>query len=322
MIVFMRTQGQFMKRNQTARAFIVTLFLIFASTVPAHAAGTDLELHAIPSFLQRVFVPVVPEAPNTFAIQSAPVTEVVEVPSGYRIENSGGRLTIHAPAGETSGYARVRLGARELQLTLVNLVPYTSVKRGWLDGYRIGEYLKKPLKGLRQYEQPKGFVRLTNANANLWVSDHYRLRDFQCKLDGDSKFLIVRPEALVKLELLQHSLETRHGLKFDRFTIMSGYRTPYYNSMIGNETSYSRHLYGDAMDVYIDTDGNGSMDDVNRDGRVTTDDAKFLLQIADAIDKSQEWGWLKGGAGTYKANSAHGPYLHVDARGYVARWGV
>jgi hypothetical protein len=24
----------------------------------------------------------------------------------------------------------------------------------------------------------------------------------------------------------------------------------------------------------------------------------------------------------YHANSAHGPYIHVDARGYVARWGA
>jgi len=216
----------------------------------------------------------------------------------------------------------VIMGGRELTLTIMNLVPYSSLKRGFLEGYRIGEYLSKPLKGLRQYEQPKGFIRLTPANQDLWVSDRYRLRDFQCKLDGKSKFLIVRSEALVKLELLQHSLQTRHGLAFDRFTIMSGYRTPYYNSMIGNETGYSRHLYGDAMDIYVDQDRNGSMDDLNGDGRIDTNDAKFLLHVAEAIDKSSDWGWLKGGAGVYKANSAHGPYVHVDTRGYVARWGV
>ena len=175
---------------------------------------------------------------------------------------------------------------------------------------------------LEQYEQPKGFIRLTDANSSLWVSDHYRMRDFQCKLDGTTKFLILRPEALVKLEILQHELETQHGLRFDRFTVMSGYRTPYYNSRIGNETSYSRHLYGDAMDIYIDQDRNGSMDDVNRDGRVDAGDARFVLRVAEQIDNSAEWGWLKGGAGVYHANSAHGPYLHVDARGYVARWGA
>jgi hypothetical protein len=64
------------------------------------------------------------------------------------------------------------------------------------------------------------------------------------------------------------------------------------------------------------------MDDINRDGKVNTEDARFLMRVAESIDNSREWSWLKGGAGIYKANSAHGPYLHVDARGYTARWGV
>jgi hypothetical protein len=311
-----------MKKLKTT-VLMATAFLAASAAAPnAQANGTEIELKSIPSFLNRVFVPVVPGAANTFSIESAPVTEILAAPAGYRIERSGTRLRIHAPAGEAAGYAKVKMGGRELTLTLMNLVPYSSLKRGFLEGYRIGEYLSKPLKGLRQYERPKGFIRLTKANQDLWVSDRYRLRDFQCKLDGKSKFLIVRSEALVKLELLQHSLETRHGLKFDRFTIMSGYRTPYYNSMIGNETGYSRHLYGDAMDIYVDKDRNGSMDDINGDGRVDTKDAKFLLHVAEAIDKSSDWSWLKGGAGVYKANSAHGPYVHVDTRGYVARWGV
>ena len=196
------------------------------------------------------------------------------------------------------------------------------MRNGKLNGYRIGEYAAEPLKGLEQYERPKGFVRLADHNDDLWVSDHYRMRDFQCKLDGATKFLVLRTDALVKLEILQHELETRHGLKFDRFTIMSGYRTPYYNAKIGNETGYSRHLYGDAMDIYIDQNRDGKMDDVNRDRRIDTADARFLLSVAESIDNSAEWGWLKGGAGVYHANAAHGPYLHVDARGYVARWGA
>ena len=154
------------------------------------------------------------------------------------------------------------------------------------------------------------------------MSDHYKLSDFQCKLDGDTKFVVLRPEALVKLEILQHELATRYQLGFDRFTIMSGYRTPYYNAKIGTETSRSRHLYGDAMDIYVDANRDGKMDDLNRDGRIDTGDAQYLLSIAEDLDHSAEWGWLKGGAGVYHANRAHGPYLHVDARGYVARWGV
>jgi hypothetical protein len=30
---------------------------------------------------------------------------------------------------------------------------------------------------------------------------------------------------------------------------------------------------------------------------------------------------LVGGAGRYRANRAHGPFAHIDVRGYRARWG-
>lgn len=295
---------------------------LFATPLAAATPGTDLRLNSLPAFVERLFVPVVPATTNQIAIKTIAFDSVVSEPAGFDLSIENGVLTVEAPPADAAGYAVVRAGNRELTLTLVNLVPYDRMQNGKLDGYRVGEYQAVPLKGLEQYERPKGFIRLTDANSSLWVSDHYRMRDFQCKLDGTTKFLILRTDALLKLELLQHELETQHGLRFDRFTIMSGYRTPYYNSKIGNETSYSRHLYGDAMDIYIDHDGDGNMDDVDRSGRVDSNDAKFLLKIAEKIDNSREWGWLKGGAGVYHANAAHGPYIHIDARGYVARWGV
>jgi hypothetical protein len=284
--------------------------------------GTHIELNAIPDFLQRAFVPTVPEVENTFRVHGMTIDEIVDAPRGFHCQRRDGMLVITAPKGEAAGYVTVRMGRRELTLTVVNVVPYSRMRAGLLEGYRIGEYALFPLRGLASYERPKGFMRLTAQNRDLWVSDHYRLRDFQCKLDGSTKFIVLRTEALLKLELLQHNLEARHGAHFRRFVIMSCYRTPYYNAMIGNDTSHSRHLYGDAMDIYIDENHDGVMDDVNHDGRIDAEDARFLLQIAEAIDRSKRWGWLKGGAGVYHANRAHGPYLHVDARGYVARWGV
>jgi Peptidase M15 len=304
------------------RVLALALFAATPMFAAPETAGTTLRLSSVPAFVDRLFAPVVPQTSNRIAIQTLAFDTVVSEPNGFEVALDNGGLVIDAPAGEAAGYATVKAGSRTLTLTLVNLVPYTAMKNGKLDGYRIGEYESVPLKGLEQYERPKGFIRLTDANAGLWVSDHYRMRDFQCKLDGTSKFLILRTDALLKLELLQNALATEHGLQFERFTIMSGYRTPFYNSKIGNETSYSRHLYGDAMDIYIDQNGDGNMDDVNRDGRVNSEDARFLLRVAEKIDKSPEWGWLKGGAGVYHANAAHGPYIHIDARGYIARWGA
>jgi hypothetical protein len=298
------------------------LFILAPALFAEARQGSRVELKAVPSYVDRLFVPVVPDAENTLRIETLGVGAVLEAPAGFDVKTRDGAVVVRSEDGERAGYARVRAGGRELTLTLVNVVPYDAMQNGKLEGYRVGEYAERPLKGLPTYERPKGFIRLTEANGSMWVSDHYQMRDFQCKLDGDTKFLILRTEALVKLEILQHELEMNHGLDFTRFTIMSGYRTPYYNSKIGNETGYSRHLYGDAMDIYIDDDRDGTMDDVNRDGRVNTSDARFILRVAEQIDNSREWGWLKGGAGVYHANSAHGPYIHVDARGYVARWGA
>ena len=305
---------------------IAVLSFAAVTLAPAlHAStstGSSIKLQSLPSYVDRLFVPVVPRTENTLKIGTLKAEDVISIPKGFDVRVRNGAIVAYADGGDAAGYAKVRMGGRELTLTLVTVVPYGEMRNGQLNGYRVGEYKAVPLKGLEQYERPKGFIRLNDRNDDLWVSDHYRMRDFQCKLDGTTKYLIVRTDALVKLEILQHELAVRHGLQFDKFTIMSGYRTPYYNAKIGNETGYSRHLYGDAMDIYIDQNRDGHMDDVNRDGRIDTADARFLLRVAEKIDESDEWGWLKGGAGVYHANAAHGPYIHVDARGYVARWGA
>ena len=52
--------------------------------------------------------------------------------------------------------------------------------------------------------------------------------------------------------------ERAAGIDASTFRILSGYRTPFYNRSIGNETHYSRHVYGDAADIYVDEDGDGT----------------------------------------------------------------
>lgn len=284
--------------------------------------GERIRLASVPEFTTRIFLPVVPGRQNALSIADEPIRRILDAPAGFSLSLQSGEVVVQAESRGSWGYASVETDKRRLTLAVVAVTPATEIRNGLLDGYRIGSYMTKPLKGLSSYHPPRGFIRLTRESADIRVSDRYTLRDFQCKLDGgDAKFLVLRPEALLKLELMQHKL-ARVGVPFERFTIMSGFRTPYYNSRIGNETSYSRHLYGDAMDIYVDADGNGEMDDINRDGRVNQADASLLLNVAEQLDESAEWGWLKGGAGVYRANKAHGPYVHVDTRGYIARWGV
>jgi len=86
---------------------------------------------------------------------------------------------------------------------------------------------------------------------------------------------MLRERLLLKLEMLLEEAK-RLGLSVTTFQILSGCRTPYYNQSIGNETRYSRHLYGDAADIYVDEDGDGSMDDLDGDGREDLDDAEVF----------------------------------------------
>jgi hypothetical protein len=77
-------------------------------------------------------------------------------------------------------------------------------------------------------------------------------------------------------------------------------------------------MYGDAADIFIDSNGDGVMDDLNRDGRSTIADARVVSEAVDRVEAAHPE--LIGGAGVYPAASGHGPFIHIDTRGYRARW--
>jgi hypothetical protein len=113
------------------------------------------------------------------------------------------------------------------------------------------------------------------------------------------------------------------GYQARTLSIMSGYRTPYYNRAIGNRTTYSRHLWGDAADIFIDEEPrDGRMDDLNQDGVIDTHDADVIYQLIENASGPRVQKILMGGLARYRETSSHGPFIHVDARGSYARWGV
>jgi uncharacterized protein YcbK (DUF882 family) len=101
---------------------------------------------------------------------------------------------------------------------------------------------------------------------------------------------------------------------------MSGYRTPHYNYAIGNRTQHSRHAYGDAADVFVDSDLDGVIDDLDRSGRVDTGDAKWLYSIVESLYGETWYMPFVGGLGLYGPKPHRGPFIHVDTRGQRARW--
>ncbi|MCH8569562.1 MAG: hypothetical protein LAT67_14915 [Balneolales bacterium] len=229
---------------------------------------------------------------------------------------------IYAPA-ETGLYAVDFIRTRDnerIRIQIIVMVPFEKVENGRLNGFRIGEYPSEPLNGNPRYLPPRGFVEVTPEMANIFVSPHFRLGQFLCKQEDDfPKYLVLKERLLLQLE---HILEesNRLGYRASGFYVMSGYRTPWYNSRIGNGR-YSRHIYGDAADIFIDTSSrSGMMDDLNKDGKVDKKDALILFDMIDRLQKTADESYRHGGLGLYGNRPWRGPFVHVDGRGHYARW--
>ncbi|MBQ0724560.1 MAG: hypothetical protein KBT50_02070, partial [Cycloclasticus sp.] len=207
-----------------------------------------------------------------------------------------------------------------MTLNVFVLRPASEIKKGKLDGYRIGAYPDKPFKGLPTYREPKGYIEVNETNRSTFVSPHFTLEQFLCKLPAvnGKKFIVLQTTLLLKLEKILSAVNDR-GFRTDSFFVMSGYRTPFYNRSIRSSRN-SRHIYGGAADIYIDVAPQDEMmDDLNNDKQINRKDAAVLYDLIDQLNRQQ--GWIVGGLGEYEANHAHGPFVHVDSRGYRARWG-
>jgi hypothetical protein len=228
----------------------------------------------------------------------------------------------------TPGVHSVRDSGTTQNLALITMRGFAEKLGGKIGEYRIGFWpgeRRKPLaKALSMaYANPEGFIEVTPENADTHVSEHFRLRDF---LTHDQqgvwpKYLVLRAPLVDKLELVISQLEAR-GTPVRHMSVMSGFRTPQYNARGGERSGrsdVSRHMYGDAADVFVDNDGDGRMDDLNRDGRIDYRDAQVILDAVEQVERMH--GDLVGGVGVYRATRAHGPFAHVDVRGNRARWG-
>jgi uncharacterized protein YcbK (DUF882 family) len=113
------------------------------------------------------------------------------------------------------------------------------------------------------------------------VSENFSLHEFQCK-DGSE---------LVKVdEKLVEKLQKLRDMVGKPIVIHSGYRTPEYNKKVGGANE-SQHVEGTAADISIK-------------GMNVEDLAKLAEKIG--FD----------GIGIYVKQS----FVHVDVRGYKARW--
>ncbi len=302
----------------TVRQLIVSLTKFLAViALGLYTAGSmaapQITFDEVVSTLPLISTTIMPKASltiNTRAEASADKGTLSVIPGGFRWQ-----------APDQPGVADIEFteDGKTIRLRVFVLTPFVNGQQKSLSGYLIGSYTARPFRNLPSYSAPRGFIQLQLAGADTLVSPHFTLGQFKCKQQPghDPSFLLISPRLLLKLEKLLAAAKAK-GWQLKTLTVMSGFRTPSYNAMIGNRSTSSRHLYGDAADIYIDNDGDGRMDDLNGDGVINRQDAKVLASLVETLSKDPDW--YPGGLSSYPANAAHGPFVHLDARGYTARW--
>lgn len=221
---------------------------------------------------------------------------------------------IAPPAPGFYQLAVVNAGVRRVlsDLTLAVLVPFDAKDGPVLDGYRIGTF-RAERRGADDERRPEGFVRVEPAYADVPVTKHLRLGDF---LTRDSqkvwpRYAAIDPRVLDKLELVIDALRELRAdsgnvqLEID---VHSAFRTPLYNNR-NRFARDSRHMYGDALDVAIDANG---------DGRITRSDARLVAEAVERTERRHPD--LVGGMGLYTSTKYNQAFVHIDARGTRARW--
>lgn len=264
---------------------------------------------------------------------------VDSLPSGAQVvlqptDGAGGTAAAspgEVPAGQVpaeGGIWNLVLRMRDAALpasgvSVITLVPLSEKRGGRIGDYRIGNW---PYEGggapKAIYRAPAGMIRVTQQNKEIWLSEHIQLKDFITKGQENvwPKYVVVQPRVLDKIELVLQELELM-GHPVENIFAVSGFRTPAYNAGGGNTQgrgALSRHMYGDAMDIAVDNDRNSIMDDLNGDGRINLSDARVIGAAVDRVEK--KYPQLVGGMHYYPPTGGHQGMVHIDTRGYRARW--
>jgi hypothetical protein len=256
------------------------------------------------------------------------------LPEGTSVRYSSGAVTDsgHADTAATVAPAEpgvwrvaVKIGEAIRPLSdfnLITLKPFNAKQRGRIGLYYLGNWPNERARARARYAPPRGFIEVTLENRDTYVSEHFRLGDFLTKNQFDvwPKYLVLETRLVDKLELVLAELRAV-GVRTEGVKVLSGFRTPQYNRGGGDprgRAALSRHMYGDAADIYIDNDGNGRMDDLNGDGRVNIGDARMIQAAVDRVELAHPQ--LVGGCGIYPGTGSHGPFTHIDTRGFRARW--
>ncbi|MEM7371662.1 MAG: D-Ala-D-Ala carboxypeptidase family metallohydrolase [Bacteroidota bacterium] len=166
------------------------------------------------------------------------------------------------------------------------------------------------LSSMKHY-QDQEFIRISGVNRYRYLVGNQRVHQFlpgmriwRFRLPrlGHTQYLLIDKRVLRQLLSFRQALE-KQGLNPNAFAVSSGFRPPSYNKRVGGKPK-SRHLHGQAIDILIQ--------DLNSDGRSNQTDVDLAYKILHEQIVTD-----KGGLGRYNSNKR---LLHLDCRGYRARW--
>jgi len=191
------------------------------------------------------------------------------------------------------------------------MVPFSAKLGTTINGYRIGTYVAERL-GARAEQAPPGFVQIEEVDADLPLTKHLRMSDFLSHDEQERwpRYAALDVRLLDKIELVVAEMGRLSGRGDDApvaLDVHSGFRTPFHNRRVNRAARDSRHQYGDAADIAIDSNG---------DGRISFADTRLVARAVEAVEEAHPD--LVGGMGLYNRGDAS--YVHIDARGRRARW--
>ncbi|GAB4311091.1 MAG: hypothetical protein Kow0059_00940 [Candidatus Sumerlaeia bacterium] len=243
----------------------------------------------------------------------------------------------------TTPETRRELNSSDLagHLTLHALVsyPFNPLEQTSIEGYPIGVYADPDMPEVEKispfvaenrdrYKPPVWFVKVDARTADLMVSPHFKLGDFSPAAErGKTHFIALDYRLVDRLEALLARIQEQHP-QVKSLKILRAFLTPNQRDLLRvkgvNIATFSRFLYGDAAVIIADADGDGVMDDLNKDGRTDIGDAEWIEALVSDIERQTG---VYGGLGMLDTfdgpeHDKPTPCVMIDTRGVRSRWRV
>lgn len=212
---------------------------------------------------------------------------------------------------------------KTFKTTAIVGVSSNKIKDGYINDFYLGKYPTPNVPYKHLYKIPSFFYKITENNSELHISNDWTIKELAIdKTESLPQYIAFDYNLLQKLVEIKNELKKRNKPN-NMYFIGGMFISPYnnikrYENGKGMVASVSRHLYGDAVDFIIDENNDNEMDDLNDDGTVDYLDARYLEKLVTSLENNHKC--KIGGFVVYAPPLNDHVTVHVDTRGYRARW--